>query len=61
MEEFFLWDVEIKKFNYGEESVIEKAFSPKEFKKMHPDCKIYNPRKMPIVKLKDGDLCFCGL
>lgn len=55
---FYLWDLELLKFNRKQDSVIERVVSKKELKTMYPNSKIYNPQNMPILLLKTGELVF---
>ena len=58
MQESYLWDLELRKFNRKQNSVIERVVSKKELKKMYPNSKIYNPQNMPVLQLKNGELVF---
>ena len=58
MQESYLWDLELLKFNRKQDSVIERVASKKELKKMYPNSKIYNPTNMPVLKLKNGEVVF---
>ena len=50
MKDFYLWDLELIKFKHGQDSIIEKVIPKKELNEMFP--KPYNPRNMPVYKLK---------